>query len=132
MGEELERAAEAIIAEAAEATQRRRAAGTAKRKVEAEDAKTKRTSKPKAPAKRAGSMAEFVDGLMLKGMSIDELFAQASAESKKRGIGRFQNRRKLDRHIANRTRQTNKWKVTRDGDNVKMTAVGKTAENGTK
>jgi hypothetical protein len=91
--------------------------------------KSAKTAKPTAkaakrqPPKQGGSMAEFVDGLMLKGMALERLFKLAAAESKKRGIRRFTDRRKFDRYIANRSQRTDKWKVERNGDNIKMTPV---------
>ena len=86
--------------------------------------------KAKAPAKvrkargsRDDLMAAFVDQLMLEGMTIDQLFQRAAAELKKRGILRFTVRRKFDRFIASRERQSDKWKVVRKGNNIKMEAV---------
>jgi hypothetical protein len=97
--------------------------GAGKRKSAKPVAKPTAKAAKRQPPKQVGSMAEFVDKLMQKGMSLEELFRRASAESKKRGIRRFTDRRKFDRYIANRTQRTDKWKVERDGDNIKMAAV---------
>jgi hypothetical protein len=84
--------------------------------------KSAKTAKAQ-PTAKADSMAAYVDGLMQKGMAIERLFKLAAAESAKRGIRRFTDRRKFDRYIANRSNNPDKWKVERDGDNIKMTAV---------
>lgn len=78
-------------------------------------------------ASKTDSMAAFVDGLMMKGMTVERLFKLAAAESEKRGIRRFTIRAKLERHINNRTR-SDRFKVERNGDNIKMTAVAQPAK----
>jgi len=67
------------------------------------------TKQRKAPAKakvrsRDDTMAHFVDVLAADWIDIEELFQRASAESAKRGVGRFTSRRKFDRYIAARER----------------------------
>jgi hypothetical protein len=99
----------------------KRAGGAGKRKAAKTAKPTAKAAKRQAP-KQGGSMAEFVDRLMQKGMSLERMFKLAAAESEKRGIRRFTDRRKFDRYIASRERSS-KWKVERNGDNIKMTAV---------
>jgi hypothetical protein len=97
------------------------------RQKRAADAKAKReAAKPKPVAKQQGSMAEFVDNLLLQGISMDDLVAKAKAEADRRKVGTLATKGALRAHVNFRSKQK-QWKVTDAKGTVKMVAVTKPA-----
>ena len=82
---------------------------------------------PKAPPQRAGSMAEFVDSLLLAGTTWEALLKRASAEAKKRGTATLSTLGQIKAHVKYREKQA-KWAVQYVGDTgVRMNAVAQPA-----
>jgi hypothetical protein len=114
-------AREAALAE----TARQERTTSAKQKREAKAKQEKPKPAPAKPvAKREGSMAEFVDNLLLAGVKFADLEAQAKAEASRRKVTTLATPGQLNAHIRYRSKQAT-WSVKQTKDRVQMTAVAK-------
>jgi translation initiation factor IF-2 len=112
---------EAALAE----TARKQRADSAKAKREAAKPKAKPAPASKPVAKQSGSMAQFVDNLLLAGVKLTDLEAKAKVEAAKRQTKFGYTLGSLKSHIAYRSTQA-KYKVTTDVKGVvKMVLVDK-------
>lgn len=79
------------------------------------------TGAGKKPRGRAeGSLAQFVDELMVKGGTWEEIQKAAAAEAEKRGLKRFRRMGQLKRHAKRRAAAGHN--VTMDDERVQMSA----------
>lgn len=82
----------------------------------------KQQAPAKATAQREPTVSDFVDGLMMKGITWEELVKKSKAEAEKRGQKQFRSIGQLKAHARARAKSA-KWTVTMDDKKVKMTAV---------
>jgi hypothetical protein len=68
------------------------------------------------------SMAQFVDMLLMQGITWENLFARAAAEAKKKGTATLSQPGQIKAHVKFRSKQA-KWKVETNDSGVRMNAV---------
>jgi hypothetical protein len=69
------------------------------------------------------SMAEFVDGLLLEGITWEKLESRCKAEAKRRDTNTLSTLSQIKGHVRYRASQTKRWAVERTDVGVRMNAV---------
>jgi len=87
-------------------------------KAPAKEKAEKKAPEKKAPPKHEGSMAQFVDQLLEKGGTWDEIKKKVFAENEKRGLNQFRTLGAIRQH-ANFRLKTGKLKVEITENGVK-------------